>query len=103
MKKLLVSIFILTLTCSLLVGDELDKQYETALNEYKSGDFKASYEILSKLYMDNLSDADLNFHLGRSAYETGHYEMALAAFERVEMLDEGNLGVTQFINVSRTG
>ena len=91
MKKLLVSIFILTLTCSLLVGDELDKQYETALNEYKSGDFKASYEILSKLYMENLSDSDLNFYLGRSAYETGHYEVALAAFERVEMLDEGNL------------
>jgi tetratricopeptide (TPR) repeat protein len=34
---------------------------------------------------------NLNFYLGRSAYESGHYEMALAAFERVEMLDPSNL------------
>ncbi|CAI6146612.1 MAG: hypothetical protein SPLUMA1_SPLUMAMAG1_00328 [uncultured Sulfurimonas sp.] len=47
--------------------------------------------MFSTLYFSKLSDAKLNFYLGGSAYETGHYEMALATFERVEILDSGNL------------
>ena len=69
----------------------LDSQYMDAMKAYKSKDFETSYKILSKLYLTKLSDAKLNFYLGRSAYETGHYRVALAAFERVEMLDAGNL------------
>ena len=70
---------------------ELDKQYKSGVGAYKAKNFKLSYEILSKLYLTKLSDSKLNFYLGRSAYETGHYEVALAAFERVEMLDSSNL------------
>jgi tetratricopeptide (TPR) repeat protein len=69
----------------------LKSQYIDALKAYKSKDFKTTYKILSKLYLTRLSDAKLNFYLGRSAYETGHYRVALAAFERVEMLDPSNL------------
>lgn len=73
-----------------LRGD-INSQYNQAIKSYKAKDFKNSYEILSKLYLTKLSDAKLNFYLGRSAYETGNYEVALAAFERVDMLDSGNL------------
>ena len=73
------------------VSASLDEQYKDGLDAYKSKDFKKSYDVFSKLYLTKLSDAKLNFYLGRSAYETGHYEIALAAFERVEMLDSGNL------------
>ncbi len=73
------------------LNNSLDSQYNQAVKLYKANDFKGSYEILSKLYLTKLSDAKLNFYLGRSAYETGHYEVALASFERVEMLDPGNL------------
>jgi len=69
----------------------LDEQYKDGFSAYKSKNFKKSYDIFSKLYLTKLSDAKLNFYFGRSAYETGHYEIALAAFERVEMLDSGNL------------
>jgi len=69
----------------------LDTQYKEALSAYKAKDFSKSYEILSKLYLTRLSSIDLNYQLGRSAYETGNYEVALAAFERVEMLDGGNV------------
>ncbi|EDZ62940.1 protein containing Tetratricopeptide repeat (TPR) domain [Sulfurimonas gotlandica GD1] len=79
-----------------LFGSELmestDSKYEQAVKSYKEKDFKNSYEILSKIYISKLSDAKLNFYLGRSAFETGNYEVALAAFERVEMLDPANLG-----------
>ncbi len=87
-KKIILSLLI---SAQLLLADTLDKQYEKALTAYKTKDFSTSYEILSKLYLTKLSDIDLSYQLGRSAYETGHYAIALAAFERVDMLDEGNI------------
>jgi len=87
MKNIIILLSLLLLRTVIFANDE----YESAIDSYKQKDFTVSYEKLSKLYLTNLSDANLNFYLGRSAYETGHYEMALAAFERVEMLDEGNL------------
>jgi len=58
--------------------------------------------MLSNIYLSYLLDAKVNFLLGRSAYETGRYEIALAAFERVSVLDPLNsrndleLGRTQY-------
>lgn len=72
-------------------NSSIDIEYKKAAEFYKVEDYKSSYEILSKIYLSRLEDADLNFFLGRSAFETGEYEMALAAFERVEMLDPANL------------
>ena len=91
MKLLLIVITVFIV--NLYASEELDFsiEYAKAVKSYQSKDYKSSYEILSKLYKDNLLNADLNFYLGRAAYETGHYEMALAAFERVEMLDSSNL------------
>jgi hypothetical protein len=74
-----------------VVVESVDSQYEQAVKSYKAKDYKRSYEILSKIYLSKLSDAKLSFYLGHSAYETGHYEIALAAFERVEMLEPSNL------------
>ena len=71
--------------------DTLEQKYQKAISSYKAKDFKTSYDILSKMYLTRLSDARYNFYLGRSAFETGHYEIALGAFERVEMLDSSNL------------
>jgi len=65
--------------------------YEKGLTYYKNQDFKGSYTLFSKIYLQHLSDIEFNFYFGRSAYETGHYEMALAAFERVEMQDSANV------------
>ena len=69
----------------------MNVKYENAVKYYKANNFSASYELLSKLYLTKLSDVDLNFYLGRSAYETGRYEVALAAFERVQTLNPNNL------------
>ena len=65
--------------------------YTQANEAYKAKDYKTSYELFLKLYLTNLSDANLNFNFGKSAFEIGNYEIALAAFERVEMLDPTNL------------
>ena len=92
MKKILILMVALSVfTFGGELRGDINSQYNQAIKSYKAKDFKSSYEILSKLYLSKLSDAKLNFYLGRSAYETGNYEVALAAFERVEMLDSGNL------------
>ncbi|MFT7005021.1 MAG: hypothetical protein ACJAWW_002387 [Sulfurimonas sp.] len=92
MKKIVILIALLSAILSGTQSEvELDSQYKEALKSYKAKDFKNSYKILSKIYLSKLSDSKVNFFLGRSAFETGHYEMALAAFERVEMLDPANL------------
>lgn len=87
MKKTLIFIFILPVY---LLALNVEQTYSTAMKAYNAKDYQTSYELLSKLYLTKLSDVNLNFNLGRSAYETGHYEAALAAFERVEMLDSTN-------------
>lgn len=74
-----------------ILASDVQQTYNVAMSAYKSKDFKTSYDLLSKLYLTKLSDVNLNFALGMSAYETGHYEIALGAFERVEMLEPANL------------
>ncbi|WP_455757544.1 tetratricopeptide repeat protein [Sulfurimonas sp.] len=65
--------------------------YTNALNAYTQRDFETSYKIFSSIYLNKLSDSKFNFYYGRSAYETGHYEIALAAYERVELEDPTNI------------
>jgi len=89
MKKMLI-VMLLTIPLHLLAVEQKDI-YTQATDAYKAKDFKTSYSLFSKLYITNLSDANLNFMFGISAYEIGNYNMALAAFERVEMLDPTNL------------
>jgi hypothetical protein len=89
MKKIIIAmIFMLPLH---ILALDIEQTYLQAMNAYKTKDYQTSYELFSKLYLTKLSDTSLNFNLGVSAYETGHYEVALAAFERVEMLQPTNL------------
>ncbi|MDD3506716.1 MAG: hypothetical protein PHX65_09255, partial [Sulfurimonas sp.] len=89
MKKIFIAM-VLVVPLHLLALEQKEI-YTKASNAYKAKDFKTSYTLFSKLYMVNLSDANLNFMFGISAYEIGNYDMALAAFERVEMLEPANL------------
>ena len=89
-------ILLLTLLLNLhLFSTELQNNksdYARGLEYYKIKDFKNSYTLFKKIYMDELSNINFNFYFGKSAYETGHYETALAAFERVEMQGSSDIG-----------
>ncbi|MBT6338931.1 MAG: DUF560 domain-containing protein [Desulfobacula sp.] len=50
---------------------------------FKSGQFEQSYEILLEAIEHYPQNIELNFYLGRSAFETKNYEMAIMAFERI--------------------
>ena len=99
MKKILIFSFLLPLY--LFANQVIDtKSYDKAISFYKQNKFKDSYSLFKGLYLSRLSDVNFNFYFGRSAYETGHYEMALAAFERVAMQDETN--VRNKLEIART-
>lgn len=88
------TLFILLITLPLYlfaVEKDIANDYTQGLEAYKSNDFKKSYTIFKKIYLSKLADINFNFYFGRSAYETGNYETALAAFERVGMMDERNI------------
>lgn len=87
MKKILL----LLLLPFFLFATTLETNYKKALIAYKARDFQTSYTLFKSIYLDKLADINFNFYLGRSAYETGHYETALAAFERVMMQDSTNI------------
>ncbi|MDD2829469.1 MAG: tetratricopeptide repeat protein [Sulfuricurvum sp.] len=93
MKYLLLSfvtsVFIVNAQAA-LNSEEL-QHYTEAKTLYNGQSFSSAYEILSSLYLNALDDPQLNFYLGRSAYEVGEYSMALAAFERVKDLDPDNI------------
>ncbi|MCK9490889.1 MAG: surface lipoprotein assembly modifier [Sulfurimonas sp.] len=90
-----IFVFLIVLLPIYLFGNvtenSVEGKYKQAVEFYNLKDYKASYEILREIYLQKLSDANLNFYLGRSAFEIGNYEMALGAFERVEMLDPASL------------
>ncbi len=67
------------------------EKYNSALAYYKNKNFQKSYSLLSQIYITELSNIKLNFILGRSAFEIGNYNMALAAFDRVSMLEPNNI------------
>ena len=50
-----------------------------------SGNFNAAYDTFFTLFTQTPGDPNVNFYLGRSAFEAGDYEAALMAFERVLM------------------
>ncbi len=74
-----------------LANASVSEEYNSAIKDYKNKNFKSSYKKLKKIYLKYLSNANFNFYLGRSAFETGNYEVALAAFERVEIMDAANI------------
>lgn len=60
------------------------------IETFKSGSYEKAYKVLKGEVESSSSDRDLNFYLGRAAFETGKYKEAVAAYERVLIVDEGN-------------
>jgi len=72
---------------------DINDDYTKGLKYYKINDFENSYKFFHKIYFQKLMDQKFNFYFGKSAYETKHYEMALSAFERVEIINPNNFRV----------
>lgn len=57
--------------------------YGEAMAVYNAKEYAKAYSEFKKLFFEAMADPKVNFYLGRSAYESGNYNDALAAYERV--------------------
>ena len=57
--------------------------YTKALLLYKDKNYLKAYKLFLELSSKNLSDPNINFYLGRSAFELKKYSEAIVAFENV--------------------
>lgn len=56
---------------------------------FNNSEFQKAYDVFSKLVRKDPSNMDLNFYLGRSAYESGDYETAIFAYDRMLIQNPG--------------
>ena len=57
-------------------------KYKLALENFKKKRYEQSYTQLNELFNIKSDNLNINFYLGRSAYETKRYDQAVSAFER---------------------
>jgi len=58
-------------------------KYEVGYSFYKNKNYEVAYEIFNALFKNNLEDKQINFYLGRSAFELKKYDEAYSAYERI--------------------
>lgn len=73
------------------IGGEDETIYKSAVENFNTKNYEKSYELLSKIFLRHLSDENLNFYLGRSAFELKMYDVALSVFERILIAHPNNL------------
>ncbi len=57
--------------------------YAAAREDLAEGRHSQAFDKFSLLFSNDPADPDINFYLGRAAFESGDYETAVMAFERV--------------------
>ncbi len=90
MRKKTLFIFIIVLSChgSILAGVVLSNPSDTnffdiGLYHFESGRFQDAYDNFFLALVDDPGNLELNFYLGRAAFQIKDYEMAVMAFERI--------------------
>ncbi len=61
--------------------------YEKGKQLFLSSNFRQARDLLFKAFRQDPANPDINFYLGRAAFELGDYETALMAYERVLIMD----------------
>lgn len=78
----------LFLSISLYAADSSDQElYKQAQKAYQYGNFQQAYEIFETLSKHSPQNAELHFYVGRCALELQRYDEAMAAFDRVLILN----------------
>ena len=67
------------------------KIFQDAVSNFNAKNYQKSFELLSTIFLRHLSDEQMNFYLGRSAFELKMYDVALSAYERILISKPDNL------------
>ncbi|MFH2058409.1 MAG: surface lipoprotein assembly modifier [Pseudomonadota bacterium] len=60
-----------------------DEDLDKGIRLFQSGQYTASYNLLLDIFEQDPENIELNFYLGRAAFEIKQYEMAIMAYERI--------------------
>jgi len=92
LAKYILSIFIiisysysqdLTIKNTTIINkNDFIREYKAALENFKIKEYEKAYLSLYLLFQQKSDNLDINFYLGRSAYETQRYNEAILAYER---------------------
>ncbi len=69
---------------------ESNPLYSKGVAHYHQGEYKLAFVLLYELFREAPGNPEVNFFLGRSAFETGDYETAVFAFERILIAEPEN-------------
>jgi tetratricopeptide (TPR) repeat protein len=64
--------------------------YDQAIKLFNEKNYKEAYNIFSSLSKNDLSNQNLNFYLGRCAYEQGEYDIAISYYDRILFAQPNN-------------
>ena len=86
--NIIVFFFLIFIQCGFALGNPAPSSQADALatkgiSLFRAGQFQQAYETLLDAFDQSPENFDVNFYLGRSAFEIGNYEMAVMAFERI--------------------
>jgi len=76
-----------------VLSPEDENSYTKALEKFNHKNYKAAYKAFDALFFKHLDDVNINFYLGRSAFELGNYEEAMSAYERILLLHPESIRV----------
>jgi tetratricopeptide (TPR) repeat protein len=65
---------------------EIEKALKLGIESFNDALYLQSYSQLKKLFWLDMSHRELNFYLGRSAFELEDYDSAISAYERILIL-----------------
>ncbi len=63
------------------------------IDSFYKGEYKAAYDQLLLAFDEHPENIELNFYLGRAAFESGNFEMAVMAYERILIASPNELRV----------
>ena len=84
---ILILNFYFEFACFISYADQ--NPLQEGVEVFNTGQFQKAYDLLLKAFEHNPENLDLNFYLGRSAFEIKNYEMAIMAFERILISSPG--------------
>lgn len=91
MKTARLSNIIMSQVLFLSVGSSCVLASESVQNgeneAFRSGNYQEAYDLYLKLFKANPADPQVNFYLGRSAYELKLFDTAMNAYERVLIMN----------------
>lgn len=78
-------------TSKVSINSDDKKVFQEAISYFNIKNYKKSFELISRIFLRHLSDEQMNFYLGRSAFELKRYDIALSAYERILIAKPDNL------------